>query len=233
MLSRVNYSLTQLEYVAAVYRMGHFGRAATACRVTQPTLSMQLRKLEESLGVVIFDRAKKPVLLTEVGRKLMDQISAILHESRQIESIIRANQGRGLHGQLVVGIIPSIAPYLLPRLLPVLETRSPGVELKIRELQTHRIVEALGDDAVDVGILATPLKIPRVHEMPLYYERFSILCRKGHALTARKAVKHSALKGDDLWLLEEGHCLRNQVLNFCELKPRGSAARRFQLRVEV
>lgn len=230
MLSRVNYSLTQLEYVMAVHKYGHFAKAAEACRVTQPTLSMQIQKLESNLGVVIFDRAKKPVLLTDVGRKIIGQIQAILFEANKIEGIIRTTQGGRLEGQLVFGVIPTIAPYLLPRLLPILEKAYPGIELRIQELQTHRIIEALNNDEVDVGVLATPLKIPRVFEQPLYYESFSVLCKKGHALGRQKRVSYSALKSlgsSDLWLLEEGHCLRNQMVDVCSLRE-GKDGRKFK-----
>lgn len=226
MLNRVNYSLTQLEYVMAVHKYGHFAKAAEACQVTQPTLSMQIQKLEQNLGVVIFDRAKKPILLTDIGKKIIEQIQAILAEANKIEGIIKASEGGHLEGRLVVGVIPTIAPYLLPRLLPSIETLAPGIELRIQELQTHRIIDALNDDQIDVGILATPLKIPRIFEYPLYYEQFSVLCKKDHELSHLKKAKYNSLKSDDLWLLEEGHCLRHQMLDVCSLKK--NPKRRFQ-----
>ncbi len=231
MLSRMNYSLTQLEYVMAVYKFGHFAKAAKECQITQPTLSMQIQKFEANLGIVIFDRSKKPILTTDIGQKLIGQIQAILFEAKKIESIIAQGlSGLATEGKLRVGVIPTIAPYLLPKLLPTLEKSFSGIELTILELQTHRIIETLGVDDIDVGILATPLKLPQVFEFPLYYEPFSVLCQKSHELASFKRVKYSLLKGDDLWLLGEGHCLRHQMLDVCSLKNQkmGTQKRKFE-----
>ncbi len=220
MLSRMNYSLTQLEYVLAVHKYGHFAKAAEACQITQPTLSMQIQKLETNLGVVIFDRSKKPILLTDIGTKLISQIQSILFEANKIESIIHLSQSGTLEGRLRVGVIPTIAPYLLPRLLPAVERTFPALELTLLELQTHRIVEALNSDEIDAGILATPLKAPQIFEFPLYYEPFSVLCKNDHELAHFKKAKYSLLKGDDIWLLSEGHCLRHQILDVCSIKQK-------------
>jgi len=159
MKSRINFSITQLEYIWAVYKHGHFAKAAEACSVTQPTLSMQVQKLEEDLGVIIFDRSKKPILLTDVGKKIIEQIQTVLFEAKKIESIISQNESSVVHGELVVGVIPTVAPYLLPLMLPVLEKSYPELKLKILELQTSRIIEQLSNDEIDVGILATPLNL--------------------------------------------------------------------------
>ena len=228
MASKVNYSLTQLEYVLAVHKFGHFAKAAEACSVTQPTLSMQIQKLENDLGVVIFDRSKKPILLTEIGKKMIEQFQSILFEANRIQEIITVSETIGLKGELVFGVIPTIAPYLLPKLLPVVEEKFPGLSLKISELQTQRIIESLNNDEIDVGILATPLKIPRIFEHALYYEPFSVLCKKDHELSANRKIKYSALKYEDIWLLEEGHCLRHQVLDICSLKKGKSQSRQFK-----
>lgn len=228
MLTNLNFSLTQLEYVLAVHKLGHFGKAAEACHVTQPTLSMQIQKLEDTLGIVIFDRSKKPVLLTETGRKIIEQIKLILFEVRKIESLIEASTSDKIQGELVVGVIPTIAPYVLPRLLPVLEKNYPDLTLKIFELQTHKIIESLDSDDIDVGLLATPLKISRIFEYPLFFEPFHVLCRKDHELAEMKKIKHSSLKFNDIWLLEEGHCLRNQVLDICSLKKEPSLSRKYK-----
>lgn len=218
MLNRTTFTITQLEYIIAVHRHGHFGKAAEACMVTQPTLSMQIQKLEEDLGVVIFDRSKKPVLLTDIGKKLIEQIQTALFEAKKITSLVESSKADTTQGLLIVGVIPTIAPYLLPKLLKVLETHYAQIELKILELQTHRIIEALNNDEIDVGILATPLKIPRILEKPLYYEPFSVLCHKNHELSRMKRIKSTSLDTQDIWLLQEGHCLRNQVLDFCAIK---------------
>lgn len=228
MLTKMNFSLTQLEYVMAVHKYGHFAKAAEACHVTQPTLSMQIQKLEEDLGIIIFDRSKKPILLTEVGRKMVEQIQSILFEVKKIEGIIQNDQENETQGELTLGIIPTVAPYLLPGLLPVLEENFPAIELKIREMQTDRIIEALNNDEIDVGILATPLKIPKIFEHPLYYEPFFVLTKIGQAYSDLKKIKYSALKMDQIWLLEEGHCLRNQVLDICAVKKEKGQERKYK-----
>ncbi|MEQ1876795.1 MAG: hydrogen peroxide-inducible genes activator [Bdellovibrionia bacterium] len=228
MLARVNYSLTQLEYVLAVHKLGHFAKAAESCKVSQPTLSMQIQKFENDLGAILFDRSKKPILLTTMGTRIIEQIQTILHETKKMEDLIKVTQSEKLEGHLILGIIPTIAPYLLPRLLPVLVKAFPGIELRILELQTHRIIEALNNDEIDVGLLATPLKNAQIHEYSLYYEPFSVLCKKGHELSQQKKVKYSALKFEDLWLLEEGHCLRNQMLDVCAHKKDRKHRRKFE-----
>ncbi len=227
MATRINYTFTQIEYVLAVHKHGHFAKAAEACHVTQPTLSMQIQKLEEDLGVIIFDRSKKPILLTAAGEKLIEQFKSVLNEAKKIEAIVESGQNTQTTGKLVVGVIPTIAPYLLPGLLKTLEKEAPNLELTIYEMQTDSIIEALNNDEIDVGILATPLKVPKIHELPLYYEPFSVLCKKGHELSRQKKVKNSDLKLDDIWLLQEGHCLRNQMLDVCALKDTKSANRKF------
>ncbi len=220
MNTKVNFSLTQIEYVLAVYKHGHFARAAEACHVTQPTLSMQIQKLEEELDVVIFDRSKKPILLTTAGRQIIEQLQSVLFEAKKVTSMIHASKEKELEGEINIGIIPTIAPDLLPRLLPLVDKSLSGLKLSIMELQTHRIIEALNNDEIDVGILALPLKIPKIIEFPLYYEPFSILCHKNHDLAKHKKIHYSDLKYGDVWLLEEGHCLRHQIIDVCSLKPK-------------
>jgi LysR family transcriptional regulator, hydrogen peroxide-inducible genes activator len=225
--TKLNFSLTQLEYVLAVYRTGHFAKAAEACHVTQPTLSMQIQKLEENLGTVLFDRSKKPVLLTETGKRVIETIQVVLADAKRLETLIDETQSDEIRGELRVGVIPTIAPYLLPRILPMIEKNHPELVLKIFELQTHRIVEALDSDEIDVGLLATPLNIPRIFEKFLFYDPFAILCRKDHELASNKKVKISSLKYSDIWLLSEGHCLRNQVLDVCTIKKSKNEKQRF------
>ncbi|KYG67774.1 hydrogen peroxide-inducible genes activator [Bdellovibrio bacteriovorus] len=228
MTPKTNFSLTQLEYVMAVHKYGHFAKAAEACFVTQPTLSMQIQKLEEDLGVVIFDRSKKPVLLTQMGKKLISQMQTVLFEARKIESLIQHEKKGAKQGSLVVGVIPTVAPYLLPRLLPVCEELFPEVELNIKELQTDQILEALNADEIDVGILATPTKMAKMFEYPLYYEPFSVLCEKNHEYAQMKKIKYQSLSMEDIWLLEEGHCLRNQVLDLCSVRKNKGGGRRYK-----
>lgn len=225
---KVIYSLTQAEYALAVYKYGHFAKAAEACHVTQPTLSMQIQKLESDLGIVIFDRSKKPILVTEIGQRVIDQMQVVLFEAKKIDEIVKQSLTGKVHGRINLGIIPTISPYLLPLLLPLFAKKHPEIELRISELQTHRIISALNEDEIDVGLLATPLQIPRVFEHALYYEPFSVLCGKNHELARLKKVKYSSLNFDDIWLLEEGHCLRHQILDICSLSKAKSDQRRFE-----
>lgn len=225
---KLNFSLTQLEYILAVQKLGHFAKAAEFCNVTQPTLSMQIQKLEESLNVIIFDRSKKPILLTDIGVKIIEQIRLVVSEANKIENIIQMNLENKLVGNLELAVIPTVAPYLLPKLLPVLEKKFPGINLQIKELQTHQIIEALNTDEIDVGLLATPLNSPKIIEQPIYFEPFSVMCGKNHPLANQKKVKYSSLKSDDIWLLEEGHCLRNQVLDVCSLKSEKIQKRKYK-----
>ena len=228
MAGQLNFSLTQLKYVLAVHKYGNFSLAAKNCFVTQPTLSMQIQKLEEELGTVIFDRSKKPILLTDKGRKLIDQMQSILSEAKKIEVILQSESEKALSGELTIGVIPTIAPYLLPLLLPVVEKMYPGLRLKILELQTHRIIESLDSDEIDLGILAIPLGNARLLEKPLYWEPFSVLCQKTHKLAKQKKIKYESLESDDIWLLEEGHCLRHQVLDVCSIRKRKATKRNFE-----
>jgi LysR family hydrogen peroxide-inducible transcriptional activator len=225
---KFNFSLTQFEYALAIARYGHFARAAEACRVTQPTLSMQVQKLEEDLGVVLFDRSKKPVLLTDIGRKIIAQIQAVVFEARKIKTLIDEETKVGLRGSLRVAIIPTLAPYLIPKLLPVIEKAGPELNLVIQELQTSKIVESLSLDEIDVGLLATPLNSAQLFEAALFYEPFYLLCRKNDSFGDQKKVKYSQLSVEKMWLLEEGHCLRNQMMDICAIKKEKNFNRNYQ-----
>lgn len=223
----MNFSLTQLEYVMAVHKTRHFARAADVCHVSQPTLSMQIQKLEEELGGAIFDRTKKPILLTDLGSTLIEQFQEVLLAARRIPQLVNQKNAHKNEGELSVGVIPTVTPYLLPLLLPTMEKQFPRLKLKLFEWQTSKIIESLGADELDVGILATPLKDPKIYEFALYYETFSVLCHRGHELEKQRRAKYNALKGDDIWLLEEGHCMRNQVLDVCSMKKNSGQSRQF------
>ncbi len=228
MALKLNFSLTQLEYVLAVQKYGHFRKAAAACFVTQPTLSMQIQKLEEILGTVIFDRSKKPILLTATGQKLVEQMQSIVQEAKKLGSIIEVSQSGALEGTLVVGVIPTVAPYLIPKLLPVIDKLYPGLRLRIFEMQTDKLLEALSDDSVDVGILAVPLEASNTYERNLFLEPFSVLCRRDHPLSKMKKAKYNSLNSSDIWLLEEGHCMRHQVLDICTSMRKKDVDPKFQ-----
>ena len=228
MQSKINFSLTQLEYVLAVQKLGHFAKAAKHCAVTQPTLSMQIQKLEENLGVVLFDRTKKPILLTDAGEKIIEQMQNVVFEAKKIEDLLEDQNTQSYEGELVLGIIPTLAPYLLPRLLPSMEKMFPELRLRIFEMQTHKIVEALDDDQIDVGLLAIPLKNPQIQERSLFWEPFQVLANKTHSVSKFKKLRHSQLNSEEIWLLEEGHCLRHQVLDVCAMKKNRSKKRTFE-----
>ncbi len=218
-INRLNFSLTQIEYVLALHSYGHFAKAAKHCLVTQPTLSMQIQKLEEMLGVILFDRSKKPLLLTEVGQRLIPQFQTILNEARKIDDLIHM-QGSVVKGELNLAIIPTISTHFLPFILPIMQKNYPELHLKIQEMQTHKILEALDNDLIDVGLLATPLQHKKFFTLPIYLEPFYVLAHKDHPLAKLKLVHYDQLKHPDIWLLESGHCLRNQILNTCNLKPK-------------
>lgn len=225
---RLNFSLTQLEYVLAVNRHGSFIKAAEICNVTQPTLSMQVQKLEDDLGVTLFDRSKKPILLTDAGKRVVEQMKIVLTEAKQIGELAKTSQTIKGQGRLSLGVIPTISPYLLHLLFPLLEKKYPHLSLRITEMQTQQIIESLENDEIDVGLLATPLKLAQIFEIPLFYEPFQVLVSSGHELNRSKKVKYSDLKHQDIWLLTEGHCLRNQVLDVCHFKHNKSSPARFQ-----
>lgn len=207
-------NLQQLEYILAVDRLNHFGRAAEHCHVTQPTLSMMIKKLEEELGVSIFDRSSQPVEPTEIGRKILDQAQIILREKDQLKDLIQEEQMR-ITGPLHLGIIPTLAPYLLPRLLPDLLQSHPDLQLKIAELTTKQLIKQLRYRQLDIGILVTPLQDDTLREIPLFYESFLVYTTHPFAKTY---LLPEDINPDELWLLEEGHCFRSQIVNLCELR---------------
>lgn len=210
-------TITQLEYVVAVAKHGSFFKAAKACFVTQPTLSMQVRKLEDHLGVVLFDRSKKPVLPTPLGARLIEQANVVLREASYLKEIIDEDQV-SLRGELKLGIIPTLAPYLLPRMVKPFTEQYPQVTLQVEELQTDLIVDRLKSDTLDAGLLVTPLELEMLVEAPLFYEPFSVYLSKGHKLIRSKTIQQSQLSTEDVFLLSEGHCFRSQVLNLCRSK---------------
>lgn len=210
-------NLQQLEYIVAVDMYRHFVKAADSCFVTQATLSGMIRKLEEELGARIFDRSKQPVVPTDVGKAIIEQAKVVLRESKRMEELVQAQKG-SLAGHLRLGIIPTLAPYLLPLFLPVFAKEFPQVQLSVLELNTDSIISQLEAQKLDAGILATPLKQPTLSEQPLFYEQFLVYAAPGSSLMRKKYVLASDIDIHKLWLLEEGHCLRNQVLDLCELK---------------
>lgn len=210
-------SLTQLEYLIAVDKHRHFGKAAAACKISQPTLSMQLQKLEEELDLVFFDRSKQPILPNPQALPLIEQAKVILREYGKLKHMTE-DASEDLSGDFRLGVIPTVAPYLLPRFLGDFAANHPKVNLIIRELTTPQITEALDRDEIDAGILATPLEIPTLDERPLYYEPFLLYSSRTHPISKLKTVHEEDLTANGIWLLTDGHCLRNQVLRLCSAR---------------
>jgi LysR family hydrogen peroxide-inducible transcriptional activator len=209
--------LQQLEYIVAVDTHRHFLRAAESCFVTQATLSMMIKKLEEELDTIIFDRSKQPVVPTDVGEKIIAQARRILGETAKMKELVNHERGE-LSGELRLGIIPTIAPYLLPLIVKEFTKSYPKISLYINEFTTYNIIEKLKTGQIDVGILATPLKEKTIKEQPLYYEKFFLYVNTGEKGYDKQFVLPKNIDVDRLWLLEEGHCMRSQILNLCELK---------------
>lgn len=213
-------TLTQLEYMVAVDSYRHFVMAAEKCFVTQPTLSMQLQKLEEELGVKIFDRTKQPVIPTEIGARIIAQARVVLRESGMIRQMIN-DEKDVMTGELRIGIIPTLAPYLLPTLFKQVREKYPQLELVIRETITEEIIHELKNNRLDCGLVVTPLKDPSIREDVLFYEELFVYVSRRNALYDKKYVLADDIDPEQLWLLEEGHCFRSQVLNLCELRKSG------------
>ncbi len=210
-------TLIQLEYIIAVDTYRSFVAAAEKCFVTQPTLSMQIQKLEESIGVKIFDRSRQPVVPTELGEKIIQQARIVLTESKKISEIVQNKKGE-LEGELKIGVIPTIAPYLLPNVLTSFMDKYPKLKLQIWEYTTERIVHELKVGILDCGILSTPLQDAAITETPLFYENFVAYVSEKSPLFQKKMLNPDDIAEEKLWLLNEGHCMRGQVLNICHHK---------------
>ncbi len=209
-------SLIQLEYAVAVDTYRHFVTAAEKCFVSQPTLSMQLKKMEDELGIIIFDRSKQPIIPTEAGMKILEQARLVLKENKKISLLSKELKGE-VSGEMHIGIIPTIAPYLLPLFAGGFKRKYPNIKMIIEEVVTERIEEMLQQDLLDVGILVTPLNNKSVFEMPLYYEEMLIYTNERHQLAKQNIIEVKDIALPDIWLLSDGHCFRNQVVNLCDL----------------
>lgn len=210
-------TLTQLEYIVAVDTWHHFAKAAEKCFVTQPTLSMQLLKLEQELGVKIFDRSKQPVVATEAGAEIIAQARRILSERDVLLERVQSRKGF-LTGELRIGIIPTLAPYLLPLFIPAFTKKYPLVRLVVTEMTTELTVSRLREGRIDAGILVTPLNENGIREQPLFYEEMVAYVSRKNAAYQKTYVLPQDIDPDKLWLLEEGHCFRSQIVNLCELR---------------
>jgi LysR family hydrogen peroxide-inducible transcriptional activator len=212
-----NVTLKQLKYFDALSRELHFGRAAEMCAVTQPALSMQIQELEETLGLTLVERTRSGVQLTIKGAELAQRSARILGEVRDFVAYAQ-HSNRVLTGPLRFGVIPSVAPYMLPPLLPLLRHGYPGLELHVRETQTAPLTDELLDGKLDVLLLALPLKHNDLENMPLFEDRFVLALPKDRKLPAKVRATPELVEHERLLLLEEGHCLRDQALSFCHLR---------------
>lgn len=208
-------TITQLKYVLAVAEYQNFTKAAENTFVTQPTLSMQIQKLEEELDILIFDRGKKPIELTSVGKKIVEQAKNIVNESERMKDVVDQEKGF-IGGEFKLGIIPTIMPTLLPMFLRNFNNKYPKVHLKIEELTTSDIITKINDGHLDAAIVATPLNQEKINERVLYFEPFVGYVPENHRLFSKKKLESEDLNLNDILLLEDGHCFREGVINICK-----------------
>ena len=221
-------TLQQLEYVIAVYRYKHFAKAADNCNITQPTLSSMIQKLEEELGVKIFDRRKQPILPTPAGKLIIDQAWKVLVEARELRETVEETK-HSLLGTFNIGILPTIAPYLIPRFFPQLMKKYPDMDVRVTEMKTEDIKHALHHGDIDAGIIAKVDGLGDFDSTTAFYEQFFAYVAQGDALFDNKTIRTADLKGEYLWLLDEGHCLRDQLVRFCDLKGAMQSKRAYSL----
>ncbi len=216
-------TLTQLEYIVAVDTFRHFGKAAEHCFITQPTLSMQIKKLEEDLQVIIFDRSKQPLIPTDVGKRIIDQARIVLNDAEIINTIIKDHKNQ-ISGELKIGIIPTLAPYLLPLFIGNYKRKYPNINITVEELTTENIIDHLHRDLLDVGILVTPLHEERINERPIFYEGMLVYLNENHPLFQKEKIAVKDIATPEIWLLSDGHCFRHQVINLCSFKGASNEA---------
>lgn len=209
-------TLTQLQYIVAVDDHRHFGLAAKAQNVSQPSLSQQIQKAEEELDLIIFDRTAKPIRVTEIGLKVIQQARLILAEHQHLKDMALEKKGT-LSGHLNIGVIPTLSPYLVPLFLDHFAQKHPQVSLEISELQTSMIIKQLHEEKLDAGLLATPLNENGLHEEPLFYEPFFVYHSLRHPLIKKGPVKLQDLKNLKAWVLSDGHCFGHQMKSYCSL----------------
>ena len=211
-------TLQQLEYILAVARHGHFGRAADACNVTQPTLSAMIGKLEEEIGAKLFDRNRQPICPTPVGEKIVLRAREVLSQAESIKDIVKEEQ-QSLGGTFRLGILPTIAPYLLPRFFPQLMKKYPDLDIRVREMKTHQIKSALLQGDIDAGILASIDGLEDYAQTSLFYEKYMGYVSREDSLYKKEVIRTADVASSgQLWLLDEGHCFRDQMVRFCQMK---------------
>lgn len=217
-----------MEYIVAVYRLRHFAKAAESCGVTQPTLSAMIQKLEKELGVKIFERSSQQVTPTAIGKLVVEQAWRVIARANKIKEII-AEEEHSLAGTFKIGILPTIAPYLLPRFFTKLERENPDIDFHIIEMKTADIKKALNRGEIDAAIAVRLEELDVYAQTSMYYEQFIAYVAKSDPLYANKNIKTSDLNNEFLWLLDEGHCFRDQLVRFCNLKSATESKSKYSL----
>jgi LysR family hydrogen peroxide-inducible transcriptional activator len=219
-------TLSQLQYVIAVEKYRHFGKAAKACHVTQPTLSQQLQKIEDEIGIILFDRTKKPILPTPEGLLFLDQAKVVIREHEKLLHVSKQTHSGMLSGDFKLAVIPTVASYLLPHFLKPFSKTFSKIQLFIEEMKTETILSELANDHLDAAILATPIQgqSTQFKTHPLYYEPFYAYFSAHHELLKHSQISRTQLDINQMWLLQDGHCFKDQVLNYCALPQNHDAA---------
>lgn len=220
------FSFIQLEYVIALATYGNFKIASEHCFVTQPTMSMQIKKMEQDLGVLLFDRSKQPVIATPVGQIVIDQARIILSERDKLTEIVATHQNE-IQGELHLGVIHSIAPFLLPLFIMELHQNYPQLHVHVHEMITEDLIQALRMETIDVAILVTPVDYKQIITTPIYYEEIAVYVSPNHHFYTLESIPEKLLDGEDMWMLREGHCFRDQTLNLCSNPHRSLKNKRF------
>lgn len=210
-------NLQQLEYILAVDNFRHFAKAAEHCNVTQPTLSAMIQKLEDELDAKIFDRSMQPVQPTEVGRKIIEQAKTALHQTSLIKEIVKEEE-HSLSGTFRIAVLPTIAPYLLPRFFPQLMEKYPELDIRVMEMKTKNCIATLLAGGIEAAIIASPAEEKSLDSTPLYYEQFFGYVSRKEGIFKNELIRTSDINGERLWLLDEGHCFRDQLMRFCQLE---------------
>ncbi|MGN1376553.1 MAG: hydrogen peroxide-inducible genes activator [Prevotella sp.] len=221
-------TLQQLEYIVAVYRHRHFGKAAEECGVTQPTLSAMIQKLENELSVKLFNRSSQQVIPTQVGRLVVEQAWKVLSRARKIEDIV-AEEKHSLTGVFRLGVLPTIAPYLLPRFFPRFVAEHPDLDLRVIEMKTEDIKKSLAKGSLDAAVIVRLDDMDEYQLHTIYYEQFLAYVSRKDRLFEHQSIKLSDLDTEFLWLLDEGHCFRDQLIRFCNLKSAKASKETYSL----
>jgi len=220
-------TLQQLEYIIAIDKYRHFVTASEKCFVTQPTLSMQIKKLESDLDVTIFDRSKQPIIPTLLGSKIIEQAKEVIFQSKKINEII-VNDKNAVNGELSIGIIPSLSPYLLPLFIGKISKKYPDLNISVTEMLTEDIILALKNDDLDVGILVTPLNEKGIFETSLFYEEMKLYVNPNHKFANSASINPNEIATDNLWLMSKGNCFRTQVVNLCDYNSKLEEQKHFK-----